>query len=254
MSTAFQNTNQMRELRLNAMTLAYERQLEQPKLHELAFDDRLGLLLESESAARKGRKLNRLVKTANLPEAASLEDLDLRASRGLDKSLISSLASCLWVQRQQNLIVVGPTGVGKSWLGCALAHQVCRQGMKAWFQRTSDLYTAIAEAVLEGTLPKLKAALITPSLLILDDFGMGDMTSMAAQLLLDVVDRRMRSGSLLITSQYPSEKWHDFFPDPTIADAVLDRVVHQAHRIQMKGESMRKIRARGALIETTESR
>lgn len=121
--------------------------------------------------------------------------------------------------------------------------------MKAWFQRASDLYTAIAEASLEGTLQKLKAAFAAPNLLILDDFGIGDMTSMAAQFLLDVVDKRMRSGSLLITSQYPSERWHDFFPDLTSADAVLDRAVHQAHRIQMKGESMRKVRGRAALAE-----
>lgn len=127
MSTAIQNANQMRELRLNAMTLAYERQLEQPKLHELAFDDRLGFLLESASAARKSRKLNRLVETANLPEAASSEDLDMRASRGLDKAALTSLASCLWIQRQQNLIVVGPPALARpGWVAPSRTKLVAR--------------------------------------------------------------------------------------------------------------------------------
>ncbi|TWO64409.1 AAA family ATPase [Caenimonas sedimenti] len=249
MSTSIQNTHQMRELRLNAMTQAYERQQETPKLHDLNFDDRFGLLLEAECAARRTRKLSRLVKTANLPEAASLEDLDTRPSRGLDKALVSSLAGCGWIQRQHNLIVVGPTGVGKTWLACALAHQACRQGMKVWFQKAADLYTSIVEASMEGTVSKLKTSLTTPNLLILDDFGIGEMTPYACQVLLDIVDRRMRTGSLLITSQYPTEKWHASFPDPTIADAVLDRVVHQAYRIQLKGESMRKMRGRAALAE-----
>jgi DNA replication protein DnaC len=246
-STNTQNTSQMRELRLAAMAQAYELQQEQPKLHQLAFDDRFGLLLEAETAARKSRKLNRLVRVASLPETAAFEDLDTRASRGLDKALLSSLASCSWIARRQNLMILGPTGVGKTWLASAFGQQACRLGMTAAFHRVSDLYGAISESVLDASLPKLKAALYKPSLLILDDFGIGEMTPVAAQVLLDVADRRMRSGSLLITSQYPSEKWHDFFPDPTIADAVLDRVVHQAHRLQLKGESMRKLRGRAAL-------
>lgn len=247
MSTNTQNTSQMRELRLAAMAQAYGLQQEQPKLHQLAFDDRFGLLLEAETAARKSRKLNRLVRVASLPELAALEDLDTRASRGLDKSLLSALANCSWIARRQNLMILGPTGVGKTWLASAFGQQACRLGMTAAFHRVSDLYAAISEAVLDASLPKLKASLYKPTLLILDDFGIGEMTPVAAQVLLDVADRRMRSGSLLITSQYPSEKWHDFFPDPTVADAVLDRVVHQAHRLQLKGESMRKLRGRAAL-------
>ncbi len=247
MSTQVQNTSQMRELRLTAMAQGYELQVEQPKLHQLAFDDRLGLLLEAEVAARKSRKLNRLVKVATFPESASLEDLDLRASRGLDKAFVAALSSCSWIARRQNLIIVGVTGLGKSWLACALGQQACRLGMSVSFHRVSDLYTAIAESQLDGTLPKLRAGLLKPDLLVLDDFGIGEMPPMAAQVLYDVAERRIRTGSLLITSQYPTDKWHSFFPDPTIADAVLDRTVHQAHRIQLKGESMRKLRGKALL-------
>lgn len=128
--------------------------------------------------------------------------------------------------------------------------QACRLKMPVAFYPASGLYEAIGEAVHDGSLPKLKLALTKPSLLILDDFGLGEMSASAAQILLDVVDRRMRTGSLLITSQYPTEKWHSFFPDPTIADAVLDRIVHQAHRMQLKGESLRKYQGRKKLEET----
>jgi len=134
-STQVQNTSQMRELRLTAMAQGYELQVEQPKLHQLAFDDRLGLLLEAEVAARKSRKLNRLVKVATFPETASLEDLDLRASRGLDKAFVASLSTCSWISRRQNLIIVGATGLGKSWLASALGQQACRLGMFVSFHR-----------------------------------------------------------------------------------------------------------------------
>lgn len=247
MSTNTQNLTQLRDLRLTAMTQAYELQQEQPKLHQLAFDDRFGMLLEAEVAARRSRKLNRLVKVAALPESAALEDLDTRASRGLDKGVVSALANCSWITRRQNLMILGPTGVGKTWLASAFGQQACRLGMTVAFYRVSDLYSTIAESLLDASLPKFKLALYKPNLLVLDDFGIGEMTTSAAQVLLDVADRRMRTGSLLLTSQYPAEKWHDFFPDPTIADAVLDRVVHQAHKLQLKGESMRKLRGRAAL-------
>ncbi len=243
MSSVQQTMNRLYELRLSGMAEAYTNQLQQPKLHELSFDDRFALIVEQESAGRESKKLKRLISNAGLPETASLEDTDFRATRGLDKMVIASLASSEWARQHLNLIIVGATGVGKTWLACAFGTQACRQGLSVAFHRASDLYGDIATAAHDGSLAKLKTALIKPSLLIIDDFGLGVMSMQEAQVLLDVVDRRMRTGALLITSQYPTDQWHSFFPDPTLADAVLDRVVHQAHRITLKGESMRKINA-----------
>jgi len=215
MSTVQQTINRLRELRLSSMAEAYDLQHQQPKLYQLGFDDRFSMLVEHEASARESKKLNRLIRAAGFPEAASLEDVDYGAARGLDKSHVASLAGCEWVRQKLNLVIVGATGVGKTWLASAL--------------------------------PKLKAELIKPCLLILDDFGLGDISPSAAQVLLDVIDRRMRSGSLLITSQYPTDQWHGLFPDPTIADAILDRVVHQSHRLTLKGDSMRKLKAKQAI-------
>jgi DNA replication protein DnaC len=244
MSSAEQTITRLRELKLTSMAQAYELQLQQPGRGELSFEDRFGLLVEFEAAERESRKLKRLVRAAGLPEPAALEDVDHRAGRELDKAQLAALASCDWIRRQQNLIIHGATGVGKTWLACAFATQACRLKMPVVFFRASDLYGEIAVAVLDGSLPKLKLALARPSLLGLDDFGIGEVTTGVGQVLLDVVERRVRTGSLLITSQYPTDQWHGFFPDPTVADAVLDRVVHQSHRLALKGESMRKSRAR----------
>lgn len=250
MSTAQQTADRLRELRLKAMAAAYESQLDQPKLHDISFDDRLAMIVDAEVNSRESRKLKSLVAAATMPEIASLEDVDYRPARELDKSTIASFATCEWIRRQQNLIIHGKTGAGKTWLACAIGHQACRQKMQVAFYRASDLYDAIALAGHDGSLPKLRLALTKPALLILDDFGIGEISPSVAQVLLDVVDRRMRSTSLLITSQYPTDEWHAFLPDPTIADAILDRVVHQAHRIRIKGESMRKLRAQGELRKT----
>ncbi|HQR56453.1 MAG TPA: IS21-like element helper ATPase IstB [Burkholderiaceae bacterium] len=231
-------------MRLTAMASAYQLQLEQPRLHQLPFDDRFAMLVEHEVSERERRKLKRIVAAASLPEPAALEDLDERASRGLDKSQIAQLASCEWVRRHQNLIIQGATGVGKTWLAAAFGAQACRLKMTVLFWRMSELCSTLSDAALDGSLARFKKSLVKPDLLILDDFGIGEISAQNAQVLLDVVDRRVRSGALLFTSQYQTEKWHGFFPDATVADAILDRVVHQAHRVTLKGESMRKIRAK----------
>jgi DNA replication protein DnaC len=199
MSTAEQTASRLRELKLSAMAESYERQREHPKLHDLSFDERFAMLVEQEWVERDTRKLKRLLRVADLPETAVLEDVDHRASRGLDKAQLASLASCGWIRRQQNLAILGPTGVGKTWLACAFASQACRLRMHTTFYRASDLFNDIAIAALDGSLPKLKLQLAKASLLVLDDFGIGDMSTQVAHVLLEIVDRRMRTGSLLIT-------------------------------------------------------
>lgn len=244
MSAPQQTLARLRELRLNPMADAYQRQLGQPNLHQLPFDERFGLIVEATTSQKESAKIKRLMKQARMPETAMLEEVDFRSGRGLDQKQIASLSSCEWVRRQQNIIITGATGVGKTWLGCAFGAQVCRLGMSAVFHKVSELWEEIAGADLDGSLRTLKTALIKPNLLILDDLGIGDITPLAGRVLLDVVDRRSKTGSLLITSQYESDHWHKFFPDPTVGDAVLDRITHQSHRLALEGDSMRKIRAR----------
>ncbi|CAO3409391.1 IS21-like element helper ATPase IstB [Azospirillum largimobile] len=244
MSSVQQTINRLRELRLTSMAEAYATQLQQPKLYELSFDDRFGLLVEHETSERESKKLKRLIRGAGFPETATLEDVDYRSSRDLDKSMVLHLAGCEWIRQHLNLIVIGPTGAGKTWLACAFGSQACRLRLPVSFFRASDLCENIGVAILDGSLPKLKADLIKPSLLIIDDLGLSEITPRVGQVLLDIVDRRMRSGSLLITSQFPIDQWHGFFSDPTVADAILDRVIHQAHRIALRGESMRKLQGR----------
>lgn len=249
MTSIQQTCSRLRELRLTAMADAYECQLQQPKLHQHGFDERLALLVEAEASTRETRKLNRLIRCAGFVDRASMEDVDYRASRGLDRSALASLATCEWIRRQHNLILIGATGVGKTWLACAFGDQACRLGLPTLFLKVADLCEDIARAAADGSMPELKRKLSKPSLLILDDLGIGTLNAEAAEVLLTVVDRRQRVGSLLITSQFPTDQWHGLFPDPTVADAILDRVVHSAHRVQLKGESMRKLRGRKQLSE-----
>lgn len=247
MSIIQQSLTQMRLLKLAGMAESYSLQVDQPKIHDVPFDDRLGMLLQSELSHRENRRLHRLIKSAGFVEAAALEDLDTRAIRGLEKSQIATLATCEWARRQQNLIILGATGVGKTWLASAFGMQACRLGIPVLYRRTVDLYADLTTALADGSGPRLKARLANPRVLILDDVGLGEMTMSMAHVLLDVIDRRFRTGSLILTSQFPVEKWHGFFPDPTLADAILDRVVHQAHKIQVKGESLRKLYAKKRL-------
>ena len=240
--TTAQTMQRLRALKLSAMAYAFERQIGQPGLNDVSFEDRFAMLVEAEHSQRDGNRIRRLIQTAGFPEQAAAEDYENISTRGLDTSLFRTLSTCQWIDHRLNLLIVGPTGVGKSWIASALGNQACRLGMSVVFYRVSDLYAKLAEAQNDGSLPALKARLTRATLLILDDLGLGQMTPVAAHILLDIMERRQHSGSLIITSQFPPAAWHDSFPDPTVADAALDRIIHQSHRLNLKGESLRKRR------------
>ncbi|AZD98631.1 IS21-like element helper ATPase IstB [Pseudomonas chlororaphis] len=236
---------QLLDLGLKGMARAYEHQLNQPSLQKQPFDLRLGLMMESETSERETRKIERFLKSAKLRESqATLEGVEYKASRGLDRSMVTTLADCEWLRRRQNLILTGATGTGKTWLACAFGNQACRLGFNTYYRTATQLFEDITMSYADQTLPKLRRQLIKAQLLIIDDLGIGGIDSQLGPFLLDVIDQQSRNGSLLITSQYPKEKWYDLFSDPTIADAVLDRIVHKAHVIPLKGESMRKLKSR----------
>ncbi len=247
MSKVEQTLEKLRKLKLNGMAEVYDHQASQPSVHKLSFDDRLAMLVDREASSRDTKKISRLIKSAGFFESASLEDLDESKGRALDPAQISSLATCDWLARHLNVIVLGPAGVGKTWLATALATQGCRMGYSASYHRLSELSETIHAAMVDGTIPALKNKLYRVDLLYLDDLGLSEISPQVAAVLLDVINLRQNTGSLLIASQFPVSEWHGFFPEPTVADALLDRVVHKAYRLQIKGESMRKVRGKKQL-------
>lgn len=249
MASVQQTLNHLRQLKLSGMADAYALQTDQPSMAEMAFDDRMAMLVDSEVSSRDNKRLKRLVRSAGLAEDAVLEDIDWHGGRGLDKALINSLSSCNWVARHQHVTLVGASGAGKTWLACALGTQACRMGLSVLYRRMSDLAEEIAGASIDGTLPALKLVLARKAVLIIDDFGLGDISKAVANTLLDIIELRRGTGSLVIASQYPVKKWYALIPDPTLADAILDRVIHAAHLIQLEGESQRKRLAKKRMAE-----
>ena len=201
------------------------------------------LLLDRELADRQDRRLRARLRYARLRHNAAVEDVDYRTARGLDRALFQKLAQGNWIREQQNLIIVGPSGVGKSWLACALGHRACRDNLSVLYQRIPRLFSDLALARGDGRYARLMRALGGVKLLILDDWGLEPLTAEQRHDMLEIVEDRYGRGATLITSQIPVDRWHDLMGDPTLADAILDRVVHNAHRIQLRGESLRKKKA-----------
>lgn len=231
---------QLRELRLTGMADALEEQQAVPDVQSLSFEDRLGLLVEREATVRQDRRLARLLRQAKLRLPATIEDLDLRSPRGLDRSVILRLASCDWVRNHQVVLVTGATGTGKTYLACALAQAACRQGISSRYLRLTQLIEDMALARADGSYPKLMSRLQKTALLAIDDYGMAPLNQTERRDLLEVIEDRSGRRATLLASQLPLDHWHEVIGDATFADAILDRLVHHAHRITLKGPSMRR--------------
>jgi DNA replication protein DnaC len=232
--------DRLHELGLTGMAQALAEQLAVPDIQSLSFEDRLALLLERETSERDNRRLRRLLQLAQLRLDASVEDIDFRSPRGLDKSVVLRLAGCDWVRQHHAVLITGATGTGKSYLACALAQAACRHGLSTRYYRLSRLLDELTLAKADGSYPKFLDRLLRTQLLALDDYGMAPLNDTQRRDLLEVLDDRYGRRATLVTSQLPLEHWHDVIGDPTFGDAILDRLVHHAHRITLKGPSMRK--------------
>lgn len=234
----------LRGMRLGAMADAYLAQLQNPKNAALGFDERLAMIVDAEHLFRDNRKLSSRLKEAKLRIGdACIEDIDYPPKRELDKAQVRQLATCRWVEEHHNVLVTGPTGVGKTYVACALAQQACRNGYRTTYRRLARFFDELNLARADGSYAKLLAKLARIDVLVLDDWGIVAIKEAHRQDLLEVMEDRDGLRSTVITSQLPTEKWHDYIGDPTVADAVLDRIVHRAYRITLKGPSRRKEKA-----------
>jgi DNA replication protein DnaC len=231
-------------LGLTGMAKAFEEQQQQPDIAALGFEERFALLVDREATERENKRLVNRLRFAKLRQNAVVEDIDTKAPRGLDKTLLQKLIAGEWIERHQNLLIIGPTGVGKSWIACALGHKACRSNRSVIYRRLPRLFDALALARGDGQHARLLKMLARVDLLILDDWGLAPMLPEQRRDLIEIMEDRHGRGSTIVTSQLPVEHWHEIIGDPTIADAILDRLVHNAHRLTLKGESLRKAAAK----------
>ena len=237
------------ELGLTGMAKAFEEQRRSPDLEALPFEDRIGLLVDREVVERDTRRLTTRLKLAALRQNACVEDVDLRTPRGIDRAVFAKLVSGDWIDRYENLLITGATGLGKSWLACALGHKACRDNRSVLYHRVPRLFEALALARGDGRYARFLKSLARAQLLILDDWGLSVLTAAERRDLLEILDDRHGHASTVVTSQVPVDTWHEVIGDPTLADAILDRLVHNAHRLQLTGESIRKRSARAKPLD-----
>jgi len=235
-----QTLTKLYAMKLNGLADAYEEQRVQSSIADLSFEDRFAMLVERQWTWKENRALATRLAYAKLKRHACIEDLDFRASRGLKRAVIDQLATCDWVQYHQNCIITGPTGTGKTFIACALAHKACREGYRSVYLYTPKLFRELTMAHADGSLSRLLKKIAKAHLLVIDDWGLAKGTEQQYRDVLEIIDDRHGSASALITSQFPVSAWHEAIPDPTVADALLDRLVHNTYRIELSGESMRK--------------
>lgn len=235
--------DQLRELRLSGMLGGLEQQLSQTAYQDLSFEERFGHLVDAEISHRQTQRLQRLLKNAKLKVHADPESIDYRPSRGLDRPVLADLLTCTWVEHKQNILITGKTGTGKTWLACSFAMQAARQGITIGYRRVSRLLEDMEIAHQDGSLAKLRAQVAKLRLLILDDFGLVALTARGRADLLELLDDRVGCVSTIVAGQMPVKEWHAFINDPALADAILDRLVHSSLKLNLKGESMRKLKA-----------
>lgn len=238
-----QTIEKLSQMKLHTMATAFQEQFEKPSLDSLSFEDRFAMIVDREWSSREDRKLTKRLKEARLRTPATVEDIDYQHPRGLDKSVIRSLASCQWIRSHQNVIVTGPTGIGKTYLSEAFANKACREGFTAVRYRSTRLFGELEIARGDGSYFRLLSKLAKFDLLAIDDWPAEALTEQERRHFMEVMEDRHGLKSTLITSQYPVSKWHDLIGEPTMADAILDRIVHNSHKIPLKGESMRKKKA-----------
>jgi DNA replication protein DnaC len=236
--------DKLHAMRLGAMAEAWIEQNKSAKVNDLAFDERFAMLVDAEHLARDNRRLQRLLKDAQLRLSnASVEDVEASSARGLDKPMLRQLATCAWLKDHLNLLLAGPTGVGKSYIACAFGQAACRRGHRALYRRLSRLLDELALARADGSYARVLARLARVELLILDDWGLGSLKEAQRHDLLEILEDRYGRVSTIVTSQLPSSKWHEWIGDPTLADAILDRLVNNAYKVELRGHSRRRERS-----------